>query len=123
MSSRHFGMGVQCSILPCSKVVIDTTVAINCNLWYTERKGGNPHIGGKVMIEKMFLGYQEAAKIEREINVLLDEYSITAENAPHWLAFVRTLNSTCRILAGVALCKLGKDVPADAVIGDQPGVR
>jgi hypothetical protein len=43
-------------------------------------------------------GYIEAAKIDHLINQLVQKQPITEDNAREWLAFTRTVESTCMVL-------------------------
>ena len=47
-------------------------------------------------------GYSEAAKIDGLIERLLEDNSITAENAREWLRFIRTIKTSLDILEETA---------------------
>lgn len=42
--------------------------------------------------------YNEAEKVDKWINIILKKNPITKENAIHWLSFIRTIQTTLKIL-------------------------
>jgi hypothetical protein len=48
-------------------------------------------------------GYEEAEKIDLQINELLDREPMTEENALEWLKLARTIKTTCEVLQEVAI--------------------
>lgn len=51
-------------------------------------------------------GYKEAAKVDKQFNALLESEKVTPENSLEWLAFARTVRTTCLVIEEIAREKL-----------------
>ena len=53
--------------------------------------------------EDKLVGYDEGARVDRMVNVLLKHHPITPKNAGEWLKFLRTVQTTTEVLMPVAV--------------------